>query len=249
MQGLKTVFNNEYPFTAPISLFASRTGEESGTKTLPLQQLTQKQSPKQRSPHRGGRGTGVGCPRRWLLGTAPSPSPPMGRTSSATLTASERTAFSVAMGSPSVSAAASCNRISLGNRDGVGIMSGSAGWIRSSLPPPGSLAPPGHDGGGPNRQPQLTAVTTVDLPPPSPGASEEADIAPQDSSLQPCPDACSASVAYASSRSRIWVRGRRIFVFPISDSDYANMGVGLPTLLDVVFCLCKTQNRFGSLYG
>ena len=27
------------------------------------------------------------------------------------------------------------------------------------------------------------------------------------------------------------------------------MGVGLPTLLDAVFCLCKTQNGFGSLLG
>ena len=176
----------------------------------------------------------------------------MGRTSSATLTASERTAFSVAAGSPSMSVAESPKA------------TGTA-WASQVAPAAGSDALSLHPAASPlsgttvvaptvNRNSQLQPQQICHL---LHRCKREVDITPQGSSLQPCPDAYSTSVApppfrtppatHAFGSRREKSDGGHIFAFLISD--YANMGAGLPTLLDAVFCLCKTQNGFGSLYG
>ena len=203
---VETVSNNEYPFTAPISLFASRTGEESGNKNFTSPTANAKAKPKAavaaswRSRHGGGLSASA-APRHGALAVAAH-----GTDLECDLNCERAHGLLCGHGFPVCVRGSELQRNLLRQQG----RRGHHEWLRRldpELSP--STAPPGHDGGGPNRQPQLTAATTADLPPPSPGASEESDIAPQDSSLQPCTDACSTSVAYASSRSRIWVRGER----------------------------------------
>ena len=130
----QTVSNNEYPFTAPISLFASRTGEEWGTTNFASPTANAKAKPKAavsvlwRSRHGGGLSVPA-APRHGAL-----------------------------------TVAVHGTDLDLDRERAHG------GRIRSSLPPPGSLAPPGHDGGGRIRSslpPRQAPGCAIDHHPPS----------------------------------------------------------------------------------